>query len=200
MGYITPADVTVSDTFQGHKNRNSNEPGTDYATPYGTRIRMADNGTVIAIDNNGGAEGRRLSVRLDDGRRIDYIHLSKNYMTRVGQRVGRGTYVAESGASGFGKDRYYGPHVHVSLWERPGMSYRDTIDFQRYIGGTPVSGGGGALTYADIQRGLNKFGYNLAVDNNWGPKSSNALADFQRRNGLTIDRIVGPKTRAALGI
>lgn len=56
------------------------------------------------------------------------------------------------------------------------------------------------LTYALIQRGLNKFGYKLAVDNIWGKKSSNALADFQRKHGLTVDRIVGPKTRAALGI
>ncbi|QIN93917.1 endolysin [Microbacterium phage Arete] len=58
----------------------------------------------------------------------------------------------------------------------------------------------GALTYADIQRGLNKFGYGLVVDGIWGRKSSNALADFQRKHGLTVDRIVGPKTRAALGI
>lgn len=58
----------------------------------------------------------------------------------------------------------------------------------------------GALSYADIQRGLNKFGYGLAVDDIWGPRSSNALADFQRRNGLKVDRIVGPQTRAKLGI
>ena len=56
------------------------------------------------------------------------------------------------------------------------------------------------LGYKDIQRGLNKFGYKLAVDGIWGRKSSNALADFQRRHRLVVDRIVGPKTRAALGI
>lgn len=58
----------------------------------------------------------------------------------------------------------------------------------------------GALSYAQIQQGLNKFGYNLTVDGVWGTKSSNALADFQRNHGLTVDRLVGPKTRAALGI
>ena len=58
----------------------------------------------------------------------------------------------------------------------------------------------GPLTYADIQRGLNKFGYGLAVDGIWGRRSSNALADFQRKHGLVVDRLVGPKTRAALGI
>ncbi len=59
---------------------------------------------------------------------------------------------------------------------------------------------GGALSYADIQAGLNKFGYGLAVDNIWGPKSHNALGDFQSKHGLVRDYLVGPKTRAALGI
>ena len=56
------------------------------------------------------------------------------------------------------------------------------------------------VTYRSIQIGLNKFGYGLVVDGIWGRKSSNALADFQRKHGLVVDRIVGPKTRAALGI
>jgi hypothetical protein len=55
-------------------------------------------------------------------------------------------------------------------------------------------------SFAEYQAALNKFGYGLVVDNVWGRKSSNALADFQRKHGLTPDRIVGPKTRAALGI
>lgn len=56
------------------------------------------------------------------------------------------------------------------------------------------------VTYLRIQKGLNHFGYNLVEDGLWGPKSSNALADFQAKNGLKVDRIVGPLTREALGI
>lgn len=58
----------------------------------------------------------------------------------------------------------------------------------------------GALTYKDIQRGLNKFGYALVEDDIWGKKSHNALGDFQRKNGLKVDYLVGPQTRAKLGI
>lgn len=58
----------------------------------------------------------------------------------------------------------------------------------------PSSKSAGELNYADIQAALNRHGYNLAVDNIWGPKSSNALADFQSRNGLKVDRLVGPNT------
>lgn len=60
--------------------------------------------------------------------------------------------------------------------------------------GRPSPKSAGELSYADIQAALNRHGYGLAVDGVWGPKSSNALADFQRRNGLTVDRLVGPLT------
>ena len=52
-----------------------------------------------------------------------------------GQRVSRGQGIAVSGASGYGDNWYYGPHVHVSLWERPGMPFNQTIDFMNCVGG-----------------------------------------------------------------
>ncbi|AUX83048.1 lysin A [Microbacterium phage Martin] len=58
----------------------------------------------------------------------------------------------------------------------------------------PSSKSAGELTYADIQAALRRHGYDLVVDNIWGPKSSAALADFQRKNGLKVDRLVGPLT------
>lgn len=64
--------------------------------------------------------------------------------------------------------------------------------------GRPSPKSAGELSYADIQTALNRKGYGLAVDNRWGPRSSNALADFQRRNGLKVDRLVGPATWAKL--
>lgn len=139
MGYRTPTDAPVSDSWWGHKSRNppSAEPGTDYACSYGTDIRVADGGVVSVIDRgNGGGEGRRLSIDLYDGRRVSYLHLSGIADNAyIGQPVVRGqTAIMWSGASGNGSDWYYGPHVHVSLWERPGMAYAATIDFENYLG------------------------------------------------------------------
>ncbi len=39
-----------------------------------------------------------------------------------------------------------------------------------------------------------KFGYNIAVDGNFGPATANAVKDFQSDNGLDVDGIVGPDT------
>lgn len=132
MTYLTPADVTISDDWHAHHARDSAEPGTDYETPYGTPFRVADDGIVMVVDRDpSGAEGRRLTVALMDGRIVSYIHLSEINVAH-GAWVGRGRIVGKTGASGFGKDRYYDPHVHVSLWERPRMAFKNTIDFEKF--------------------------------------------------------------------
>jgi peptidoglycan hydrolase-like protein with peptidoglycan-binding domain len=40
----------------------------------------------------------------------------------------------------------------------------------------------------------------LAIDGIFGPKTDRATVDFQRRNGLKPDGIIGPKTREKLGL
>lgn len=162
MGYVTPADVAVSDTRAGHVARGSKEPGTDYATAYGTDLRAPEDGIIINVDhNNGGAEGRRISFEITSGERtgevIDWIHLSKIMMS-VGQRIGKGTKgIALSGASGFGVDWYYGPHVHVTRRARRGLPFSQTLDFQAAV---ESGGGGGGGSNADIAAGQRTVGGN----------------------------------------
>ncbi|SDX96140.1 N-acetylmuramoyl-L-alanine amidase [Thermoactinomyces sp. DSM 45892] len=49
-----------------------------------------------------------------------------------------------------------------------------------------------------LQSYLNKFGYNLNVDGAFGPLTQNAVKDFQRKNDLVVDGIVGEKTWSKL--
>ena len=52
-----------------------------------------------------------------------------------------------------------------------------------------------------IQQKLKRWGYYTgAVDGIFGAKTKEAVKYFQRKNGLTVDGIVGNKTLAALGI
>lgn len=51
---------------------------------------------------------------------------------------------------------------------------------------------------ANLQTILNKYGYNLAVDGSFGPKTLAAVKDYQKKNGLAVDGMVGPQTQAAL--
>ena len=50
-----------------------------------------------------------------------------------------------------------------------------------------------------IQYQLNSKGYSLSVDGIWGNRTEEMVRAFQADNGLVVDGIVGPATRAKLG-
>ena len=53
---------------------------------------------------------------------------------------------------------------------------------------------------AAVQVALKRLGlYNATVDGVRGPLTKTAIASFQRRRGLAVDGVVGPRTRAAFG-
>lgn len=137
-GYLRPCDARISSTWQGHRDRSpsSSEPGTDWACAYGTPLAAAGAGRVADVKHTTtGATGRYVTIDLDDGRRVRYLHLSRISVS-VGQRVTRGQIFARSGASGFGSNWGYGAHVHVTLWERHGYSFgrNATLDFEKHLG------------------------------------------------------------------
>ena len=49
-----------------------------------------------------------------------------------------------------------------------------------------------------VQRALVALGYSVSVDGVIGPKTKEAIKDFQQRHGLKADGVAGPKTIAAL--
>ena len=60
-------------------------------------------------------------------------------------------------------------------------------------------GAKGALVRT-LQAQLNKFGYKLVVDGDFGPKTNTAVRAFQAAKRLVVDGIVGPKTWQALNV
>lgn len=49
-----------------------------------------------------------------------------------------------------------------------------------------------------LQKNLNKLGYRIDIDGDFGPETEKAVKGFQYLNWLTVDGIVGPKTQAAI--
>lgn len=49
-----------------------------------------------------------------------------------------------------------------------------------------------------IQKALNLVGYKLVEDGDFGPKTENALKDFQSKHNLEVDGEYGPQTKKAL--
>ena len=145
MGYALPTNTDyVSCSWQCHKNRNppSSEPGTDYASAYGSPLYAPATGRVADRQtSNANATGRFLTIDADDGRRLRSLHLAEIWVN-VGDRVTQGQQVGKTGASGYGSDWGYGAHVHETLWATHAYSFCSTctLDFAKYVGAAPVAG------------------------------------------------------------
>jgi murein DD-endopeptidase len=135
--FIRPTKISkVSSSFDDHKERTppSGNPGTDYPCPVGMNAVAVADGKVVAIKTNtSGGAGR--FVVLDHGRgwSTEYFHLSR-VLVRVGQKVKQGKHIAETGASGFGREYGYAPHLHLILRFRGRMlSNVGNRDFERAL-------------------------------------------------------------------
>ena len=61
-----------------------------------------------------------------------------------------------------------------------------------------VSYGSKGSSVTELQKLLNQNGYNLSVDGDFGTKTQAAVKDYQQKNGLAVDGIVGTNTWGAL--
>lgn len=156
-GYCRPVDPTGISTWRAHTNRStpSVEPGVDYYVPTGTPVRAASSGVVVDVGGSiWAATGRYVTVDLDDGRRVRYLHLLRSRV-REGQRVQWGEVIADSGASGYGSDFFGEPsrndafwnntggdHVHMTLWAHQEYKFGRyaTLDPEIYMASEQAAG------------------------------------------------------------
>ena len=61
-----------------------------------------------------------------------------------------------------------------------------------------VGYGSGGSYVKKLQESLNQKGYKLDVDGQFGPKTLTAVKDYQQKNNLTVDGVVGNQTWASL--
>lgn len=125
---------TITDDFDEHVKRGSANPGTDYGVAYGSDVPAVADGVVELVKRtNSGAAGRVVIIRHGGGWRSEYLHLSA-IRCKPGQKVTQGQIVADSGASGFGKDKHYGAHLHVTLSAgKTPLAKKGNVDFEKAL-------------------------------------------------------------------
>jgi murein DD-endopeptidase MepM/ murein hydrolase activator NlpD len=220
--WIRPVDGgTISDTFEGHKNRAKPalNPGIDYAVGTGTPVKAVADATVTGIVNTfTGSGGRMIFLSFASGHTADYLHLSR-IDVQPGQAVKQGQVLGLSGGSGLGKENGYGAHLHFSfrVGGKPTMG-AGNIDYEAFRGAptsvapakpsaAPVKAGSRPYPGRELKQGepagsdvlymQNKLGVNPPGP--FGPMTHKAVVALQKKHGITADGIVGPLTWSKLG-
>jgi len=134
MGWYRPTSMKkLSDNFADHKARGSVNPGVDYPVAIGTPVVAIADGVVHKVVTNVSGAGGRMVLVKHGSYKADYLHLSK-VMVKAGDKVvGGKTVLGLSGASGLGKERGYGPHLHLSI--RKGGSHltgKGNVDYEAF--------------------------------------------------------------------
>ena len=131
LPYAIASDFVISQAYPDVVTHNTPDSkyAVDFAMPVGTDIFAARSGIVFdmkAGNFEGGTNARRhmslaniVRILHDDGTYAIYAHLNWNSVrVRVGDRVERGEYIAESGNTGFSS----GPHLHFVVVRNTGMA------------------------------------------------------------------------------
>jgi murein DD-endopeptidase MepM/ murein hydrolase activator NlpD len=92
--------------------------GDDYAGPKGAPVVAVRNGTIAWSNDKGGAYGKWIGLRADNGRVYVYAHLSVRSV-RAGQKVKAGQRIGKVGATG----KVTGPHLHFEDHPPGGFKY-----------------------------------------------------------------------------
>lgn len=111
-GIVTQHFGTVSRLYKGRPHN-----GLDVGAPIGTPIIAADDGVVMAVDNNDVSRvrkyqyGKYILIKHATGLATLYAHLSKQTVSS-GQSVKKGDLIGYSGSTGYAT----GPHLHFGLY------------------------------------------------------------------------------------
>jgi murein DD-endopeptidase MepM/ murein hydrolase activator NlpD len=89
--------------------------GIDLAMPEGTELRAIADGVIDRVYDGTGAIGKGVSIRLEDGTRAIYGHMS-DVDVSVGDKVNVGQTLGEAGSTGHST----GSHLHFALRDSDG--------------------------------------------------------------------------------
>jgi len=124
--------------------------GIDIAAPLGAPIKTAEEGEVIAVENQDrycwhGAYGKYIVVKHPNNLTTLYAHLSRQTV-KVGDKIRRGQIIGYVGNTGYCVGRNGGAHLHFGVYSSPTFY----IGTSRLCGPMPYGGDLNPLDYLQL--------------------------------------------------
>lgn len=192
-----------------------NHKGTDF-TGF-TAVKSIAEGEVTHVGTPPGWSGGGTQVWIQhDGYLSRYLHLKvESHAVRVGQKVAEGQLLGTMGMTGTASGVHCHLEIvvdHVQVDPVAFISARLT-DRGDSLGARPrpprgsrptLRRGARGAAVTRLQRTLKAhyplYASTLVVDGVFGPITLRVVKEFQRRAGLAVDGVVGPRTWAKLGL
>ncbi|SFM43353.1 Putative peptidoglycan binding domain-containing protein [Gracilibacillus orientalis] len=208
--------ITSSYGYRTHPIRESREfhAGVDLVKSHQAPIQAFTSGTVIyaGFGKSGtglGGYGNVVLIRDRSNRAQLYAHMD-SVAVKNGQTVSQDQVIGYQGATGF----VTGSHMHFEVRKKvetaPPYGYRaakpsSTLSPISYVKqfsqNENLKEKSNGTQVRNLQRELLKLGFNLnkyGADGVFGNETESAVKAFQRSEGIKVDGIVGPVTRARL--
>ncbi|MET9662580.1 peptidoglycan-binding protein [Streptomyces sp. NPDC006510] len=116
----------------------------------------------------------------------------------TGANVATAQYLLRGHGYDISVDSDFGPATEntvVAFQESKGYAADGVIGAETWPGLiVTVREGSSGDAVAAAQSALNKYGYGLAVDGQFGPATASAVTSFQSDKGLSVDGVIGPET------
>jgi peptidoglycan hydrolase-like protein with peptidoglycan-binding domain len=200
-GWPTPGNYTINlpdKPREGHGEfgtpRSSGNPhaGIDINGKVGDPIQSVGPGKVIEAGYKNNVAGNVVIIQHDDGTRSRYLHLD-TIQVKKGDRVDADTQIATMGRTG---NTPGDTHLHFEMYDKSGK-LTDPRKFFHFQGER-------SEVVGEIQAKLKELGFKgpdgkeLVADKDFGSRTTHAVREFQKANGIEATGVVDPNTLNAL--
>lgn len=212
-GYLVASPIIAQATVESFKGQTLSRLALDYCNYFGLKTGSSWRGGVVNLKTGEEYQtgtitmitaGFRTYSDMLQGVRGYFEFISTKRYKNLKTASTPMEYLQRIKADGYATSSTY---VQTNMKR---ISLYNLTDYDKGFGSPPVSvnpypvpsglirRGSKGIGVRWVQRELVSRGYYLLVDGDFGPKTESAVRDFQAKNGLACDGIVGPKTIKSL--
>lgn len=114
--------------------------------------------------------------------------------------------LAGAAHAGYDSNKYYGSNQNSMYEKHEGSDHHDSKSMKhskhmgKHKGKNVIYDTLDHSEVWDVQKSLNRYGYDISMDGQWGPRTTAAIQAFQRQQNLKVTGDLDAQTLAALDV